>query len=624
LFFELLDASILTIHNGRSRGMASKQGWAALCLGSACAVAMSAPAASRDEQVAVLTSHRTYEEVFANLRVSDDGKWALRTAFDGMQLLVSLPSGVRDDARLNGGLAGFERAAFCAGGMMRLAAPQGQRTWLYQAESSNRQQPVAVPLDAAPLCSEDAQQLAYVTATNTEVWIGNFQKQSRVTLGLPILRMSFSHDGKTLFALGFQLDSGLATLYSVSTSTLQVTSLAHDLDAGNVQSTGMATVPLGVAPGDDAVFLPLASTSPPDVNDRQKPFRERRWLKLYRFDLKSRALSLVRSTPGEDQEDPVVAGHDLYWVGNRTPKWISAAPTEGGPAHKVNGEVDGFLPTWRPDGKRLSYVVGDFRRVEVPVNLDVHIVGVDTRAKSVGSPEPFIVGNNEDFPPSWSPDGRWIAYHSHRAPQPVPYYGAPGTSDALYLRDADKLSAPEQRLTQGFIEYQWVYWAPDGRSIIYSAQDSDGIYKMFTGQIDPSTGRALSQDVLPLPAEIINPLVAEYSPRGDTIAVQDLRSPTESALWLVSRDLKGARKLVTYRNDTLSGISWTPDGRQIAYSALDGDRMQIFTVGVAGGQPVRVTDGSGNYMHPRVSPDGRWIAFSNMVTVAAIRRTRLP
>ena len=95
-------------------------------------------------------------------------------------------------------------------------------------------------------------------------------------------------------------------------------------------------------------------------------------------------------------------------------------------------------------------------------------------------------------------------------------------------------------------------------------------------------------------------------------------------LWLVSRDLKHTRKLVTYRNDTTSGISWTPDGRQIAYSALDGDRMQIFTVAISGGQPIRITDGSGNYMHPRVSPDGRWVAFSNMETLAVIRRTRLP
>jgi hypothetical protein len=38
-------------------------------------------------------------------------------------------------------------------------------------------------------------------------------------------------------------------------------------------------------------------------------------------------------------------------------------------------------------------------------------------------------------------------------------------------------------------------------------------------------------------------------------------------------------------------ISWTPDGRQIAYSALDGDRMHIFTVAVSGGQPIRITDG---------------------------------
>jgi Tol biopolymer transport system component len=59
------------------------------------------------------------------------------------------------------------------------------------------------------------------------------------------------------------------------------------------------------------------------------------------------------------------------------------------------------------------------------------------------------------------------------------------------------------------------------------------------------------------------------------------------------------------------------------FAALEGDRMQIFTVPEAGGPAVRVTDGTGNFLHPRASPDGRWIAFTHIETVNTIHRQSL-
>jgi Tol biopolymer transport system component len=51
--------------------------------------------------------------------------------------------------------------------------------------------------------------------------------------------------------------------------------------------------------------------------------------------------------------------------------------------------------------------------------------------------------------------------------------------------------------------------------------------------------------------------------------------------------------------------------------------MQVFTVASSGGRPVRVTDGTGNYMQPRVSPDGHWIAMSHIETTLRLQRSRL-
>jgi len=110
------------------------------------------------------------------------------------------------------------------------------------------------------------------------------------------------------------------------------------------------------------------------------------------------------------------------------------------------------------------------------------------------------------------------------------------------------------------------------------------------------------------------------------LALEDVGSPTEHALWIVSKndpDKERARKVVSFPSDTYGGFSWQPDGKALVYAALERGRMQIFTVPVSGGTPKRVTDGQGNYLNPRVSPDGRWIAFSHMETVLTLRRTRL-
>jgi Tol biopolymer transport system component len=432
------------------------------------------------------------------------------------------------------------------------------------------------------------------------------------------MRAVFSHGGRDLYLMGRRED-GTSRVYSISTTTRQVTPIADHLDATNFPLGTLA-----VTPENDALILPLATRETPGDSERQKPYADR-WLKLFRLDLRTHELRLLETQAGEDEDDPAIVGDKMYWVSRRVTKSVGVVGTKGGVTRDIILGREAYLANWSPTG-RLAFAIAQYRLADMPMNHDIYIVDMDATATPKGSPRSFIVGNHEDFPPAWSKNGAWIVWHSHRGPSDLPYSGAPGAADDIWLRKAEDPSAPEIRITNDLWDAGLVYWAPDGHSVVYTSLDRAGhppIHQVWISDIDPATGRASNKRQLHLPADIHDPLIAEWSARGDELAVEDAASPMEHVLWIVSRDGSTARKVATYRCETYGGISWSPDGKSLAFGALDHDRMQIFTVATSGTTPVRLTDGSGNVLLPRISPDGKWIAFSHIETVQTVReRTR--
>jgi TolB protein len=66
----------------------------------------------------------------------------------------------------------------------------------------------------------------------------------------------------------------------------------------------------------------------------------------------------------------------------------------------------------------------------------------------------------------------------------------------------------------------------------------------------------------------------------------------------------------------ISAASWSPDGRRIAFSAIqNGDSdPELFVMNGAGGGVLRLTDNHLADFQPSWSPNGRWIAFTSIRT----------
>jgi Tol biopolymer transport system component len=129
---------------------------------------------------------------------------------------------------------------------------------------------------------------------------------------------------------------------------------------------------------------------------------------------------------------------------------------------------------------------------------------------------------------------------------------------------------------------------------------------------------------LPLPNVIHDVAWAMWSPDGTEIAIEDDPGDGKQTLWIVRSDGSHPQKLVDYPCKTVTGLDWSRDGKTIVYSALAGDRLQLFSIPRAGGAPRQLTHDSANLMHPRFSPDGSRIACTRETLVKQILRLPLP
>ncbi|WP_436523582.1 hypothetical protein [Actinoplanes sp. HUAS TT8] len=107
----------------------------------------------------------------------------------------------------------------------------------------------------------------------------------------------------------------------------------------------------------------------------------------------------------------------------------------------------------------------------------------------------------------------------------------------------------------------------------------------------------------------------EASARGATVAFVSRRTSRLAQVWVKV----GNGAAVQLTNDTAQVASHpvvSPDGTKVAYAMTrdaQGSARDLWVVGVSGGTPQRVTDGTGDNYWPSWSPDGTELAFEGKI-----------
>ncbi|HEY7284388.1 MAG TPA: hypothetical protein VH497_03015 [Vicinamibacterales bacterium] len=478
------------------------------------------------------------------------------------------------------------------------------------AERDGRLARLSLPPRALVRWSPQGSALAYFVRGESTVAVGSADSTKKIRLDGAVNGLEWTPSGDALYSLVLH-DDGLSALEKISVDGA-VTMVRAKLDASPFFNS------LAFSADGATVFLALASDAVPNVAVRHDPEAPHRDLDIYALDTRTSQLRAVVQAPGDDF-CPYVAGGALYWTHNEPGAEVVVFRLGGGELHAVADH--GFLPRWSPDGRQIAFTRGYHRLADYGLDMDGWVVGVDTSGRTASAARPWITGFGEDMGPVWSPDGRWVAYHSHRSATAVPLYESPGRTDDEWLMPAG--GGAEIRLTDFGFEVGPPDWAPDGRRLIFDSWEKDGVprfAKPWIVTIDPATGHPIGSARMPLPPGVAGITGEAWSPAGNEIAFVQRIDDVRRALWVTGVDGAGSRKLVDFECYTIGGVAWTPDGKQLLYGAIVDDRMQIFTVARSGGTPMQLTHDAANVMHPSVSPDGRLVAASRIPWHKELRR----
>lgn len=221
-----------------------------------------------------------------------------------------------------------------------------------------------------------------------------------------------------------------------------------------------------------------------------------------------------------------------------------------------------FGATWSPDGKRVAVVIE---------NPGFHCKRLALMNADGSGLTPLTKGCEKD--PAWSPDGARIAFSSFQATGGFPrawvvnVIGVDGSGQAAVTQRKQAVHGTQYEFEEGVGDHSPT-WSPDGRRLAFARHATSSRNGLFVVDVDGRNERSVDTPRL-LPSQPV------WSPDGSRIAFAASAEDSQATeLFTVGPDGAGLRRLTHGRRpaDIASeghtdndSPRWSPDGRSIAF-----------------------------------------------------------